>query len=1483
MAIHFKRIFFALGVLTLSGSARAQSAPDWTSPDLPYEMMEDYHNSQMRSLRIQDVHTSDEWEAYMWTQRCQSDFLNGVPVSFAMYGSDAVQATQIEKLAQFHQTEKTCGNIYAPRYDVPIGYYDGNNLVGILEQDQVGPQGVLIPSGIQVMNGTIDRKAQCGGWTFEQTGMLYTTVQATGTINGPNTICTALIRMQYESPSLSQTFYQPNSEQVCTWTEPGAVYPQGCLSDSAAHCSLPSKVFWSQSGQVLIDMSNVSAPVIHYPNGDIEVMGFQGNSMVHNANYGGTNRLIAYGMSNSGLWYTQKKIDHNGNTTQYLRDSNGSVASIVAPNGKVTNFLRNNRGCVTEIDDQGPLGVKQSWKMTWDAAPRHYNPNDPNAFGTDITCGTSGINYSFVPEDCGIFNSQDFYTLQSLTEPDGRSYQFTYGLWGNLTQISTPDGLVEKFGYSSPNNVPPNTSIAGYVCEGNPFTSKLSQTEYPQGLSGPAYTTTWGSDTQIDTLHQGPCSGVTGSCIADCPFFGNRLTTKPDGSVVREVTCAGTQPTNGLENKLIATEVLVNNVVVEGVYYGDLATGTLWYQGNYSNNSLLGSSPPPLEDFLVTQIKHVRDGLVWWEKFTYDVMTATSGGITALTTPATVAMPTTTWYRGAQPYRSFGNVLVHAFYADCSGAPCGTALEQTVNTYQAGAYQSLLNPPYVNIAHLVLTSKVEDGGGAVFTRTDKGYDEAGLVVSSQPGLTTTYIGAGPPGGLRGNDTSTTKYLNASAATGPIKSATTFFDNGATKSTQNPLDLSAGRLTTNATAFDFGSCYTSVAPTPYFSGGGGSGAAGTCTASGTVSSCSVTSAGSGYTSAPTVALQGGAGSGATGTATLKPTGIGPIQNAWGIPFGGIPTITISGGGGTGGHGTVTSMGVVFYPGASDSIGSGYTSAPSCSFSGGGGTGATCGCNMVYLQGGLGSWVSCTVTNPGSGYTSVPTVAISGGGGTGLHVTVGISPLGVTTTPGSGYTTPPTATYSTGLNGSVFAPTVPLAPTGIASITVTNGGSGYTSTNSSHQTITTTVANALNQSITTVTECYTGATLSVTDLNGSASCKQYDGLGRLVETAAPGDTLAGLPVCTGTSNPGSCYVRDTNSQCQRIGTLLSCFDTCPTAGTAVGNGGAGATAWVEYFPFGIGGVTYNQARTVTHSRDGTPDGLKQVHFVDGLLRAFQQCSEVDPSTNSSNSAICTHTLYDVMGRPWHSFLPFYASAFPSAVVAIPGNTDQYTLTGYDALGRVTNSQLMLANTGVLPPTVTHYTSGGGLFITNVTDANSCESQSRTDVLGRVVEHDVQSNACTSTPSWYATTMTYDPAGRLRNINDPAGNVTSFVYDGLSNKTQVTDPDRGTWTFVYNNNSEGSSYPIKQTDARGAITYLTYDFLNRITLRDLPYLKNGTTWVSGTPGEEDEFTYWDGNVPATCYSCDDHCSTTTTNTCDTSTLACTHTGTACANPDQ
>ncbi len=208
--------------------------------------------------------------------------------------------------------------------------------------------------------------------------------------------------------------------------------------------------------------------------------------------------------------------------------------------------------------------------------------------------------------------------------------------------------------------------------------------------------------------------------------------------------------------------------------------------------------------------------------------------------------------------------------------------------------------------------------------------------------------------------------------------------------------------TSVTLNSRGSGYTS-APNVTFSGGGGTGAVGIATISGgVVTSVLITNFGSGYTSAPTVTFSGGG-------ATTQATGTANITG-----YTSAPSVAFIGGGGTGAAGTailtetVTSVTL-------NSGGSGYTSAPNVIFSGGGGTGAA---GTAILSGGV--VTSVRITNVGSGYTSAPTVTFSGGGATtqatGTANITGIVTGVNITNPGSGYTSAPTVSFTGGGGGS-----------------------------------------------------------------------------------------------------------------------------------------------------------------------------------------------------------------------------------------------------------------------------------------------------------------------------------------------------------------------------------------------------------------------------------------------------------------------------------
>jgi hypothetical protein len=238
-----------------------------------------------------------------------------------------------------------------------------------------------------------------------------------------------------------------------------------------------------------------------------------------------------------------------------------------------------------------------------------------------------------------------------------------------------------------------------------------------------------------------------------------------------------------------------------------------------------------------------------------------------------------------------------------------------------------------------------------------------------------------------------------------------------------------------------------------------------TTNGQVVSIDLGNGGSGYTSPPTVVLTpalGDPGSGASATATLSSFG-SPVtsltlDSAGGQCFASTPTVSISGGGGFGATATATLAAMstcvasLTVSGACDhSLGAGST--VHLGLSGGSGSGF----DGTVVVGPNGKTVnpnpySTVILNPGGSYTGNPT-AITGSCA-GSHASITITPnLGkllqsiTLTNGGSNYTSVPTVTVGGGIGSSVAAPSITAtigagATSGsVTGVIVNSGGSGY----------------------------------------------------------------------------------------------------------------------------------------------------------------------------------------------------------------------------------------------------------------------------------------------------------------------------------------------------------------------------------------------------------------------------------------------------------
>jgi hypothetical protein len=246
----------------------------------------------------------------------------------------------------------------------------------------------------------------------------------------------------------------------------------------------------------------------------------------------------------------------------------------------------------------------------------------------------------------------------------------------------------------------------------------------------------------------------------------------------------------------------------------------------------------------------------------------------------------------------------------------------------------------------------------------------------------------------------------------------------------------------------GSGYTGV-PTVSFTGGGGTGAAGTAVLGFPINSIAVNTAGS-YATNPTVSV-GAPGSGATFTHTMK--AVSATQVAGGSGYVANDTITLTGGSSSVATIlTVTSVdGGGAVTGVSVSTPGNYTVLPTSPVAQGSTSGSGTGATFTVLWGLL----AITVTANGTGYTSASALVVSGGGGTGGATgTITLSTTGIViginiTNRGTAYASAPTVGF-TGGSGTGATATVTIGANNTPQTTSatyvfaggTNGNSGVT---------------------------------------------------------------------------------------------------------------------------------------------------------------------------------------------------------------------------------------------------------------------------------------------------------------------------------------------------------------------------------------------------------------------------------------------------------
>ncbi|WP_433247076.1 RHS repeat domain-containing protein [Streptosporangium sp. CA-135522] len=319
---------------------------------------------------------------------------------------------------------------------------------------------------------------------------------------------------------------------------------------------------------------------------------------------------------------------------------------------------------------------------------------------------------------------------------------------------------------------------------------------------------------------------------------------------------------------------------------------------------------------------------------------------------------------------------------------------------------------------------------------------------------------------------------------------------------------------------------------------------------------------------------------------------------------------------------------------------------------------------------------------------------------------------------------------------------------------------------------------------------------------------DELGRTTTTAYSPAT--GIPTGTTVTDPKGLTTTTTLDGVRGL-TLSSADANGRTAYTDYDALGRLATVWLPGHAKGTpADIVFSyavsaSAPTAVTRKDRLEDGSYKTAttLYDGLLRERQTQQDAH-----GGGRLVADTFLDSHGRAWKTNDGYWNSSAPDTALfgvadnLVPGQT----VTEYDGQDRKTAEIFKSLNVEKWRQS----TSYGGNYTAVVPPQGETATLTVTDARGRTTElrQYPDRNPAFVTLQADVTTYSYDRAGQLAKVVDPAGNTWTYTYDLRGHKIQATDPDAGTSRYAY----DAAGRPTAVTDARNITLTTGYDELGR-----------------------------------------------------------------------
>ncbi|NUK67357.1 RHS repeat-associated core domain-containing protein [Streptomyces lunaelactis] len=303
--------------------------------------------------------------------------------------------------------------------------------------------------------------------------------------------------------------------------------------------------------------------------------------------------------------------------------------------------------------------------------------------------------------------------------------------------------------------------------------------------------------------------------------------------------------------------------------------------------------------------------------------------------------------------------------------------------------------------------------------------------------------------------------------------------------------------------------------------------------------------------------------------------------------------------------------------------------------------------------------------------------------------------------------------------------------------------------------TTVANALGHTTTTLVDFATGTAVKVTDPNSKITESEYDSLGRLTKTWLPNRSKIGEK----TPN----YV----------------------------------------FTYHVTAADLPWVSTATLKGDGS--GYNTTYEIyDNLLRPRQT-----QTPSPSGGRLVALTWYDERGLATsaHSDIWDANNAPNGSPVEVDGGQAPMQIdTTYDGTGRAIKAETKVHN----EPRWTIDTTYTGDTVTTTAPAGGQAAAVVTNALGQTTQRREYGGSQPIGEDYTTTNLTYFPAGQQETVTGPDQAKWTYKYDLFGRQTEANDPDKGKSTTTYNTLDQ----VITTTDFRSRTLTTEYDTLGRKT---------------------------------------------------------------------